>query len=229
MGACGSKLRILDVENSNFLQDEAVALIVSCDKITTLNMSGTNISDEGKARIIMGLKRLRHLVRADYLSDALGWIDYLEEMDDPVFDIREFIPSTSYFFHESWQLEMVSRMCPRIEKMFFIQHHKCCPCLEPLEAFLHLTELQIHGSHWGRGGLEQLLVKIGPRLESLGLIAVKALSLSGCHKIFSICQNLREMVFNSCDFETNQQDMTLLTTPPSLPALDELVITSNTR
>ena len=32
----------------------------------------------GKARIIMGLPRLRNLARADYLCDALGWIDYLE-------------------------------------------------------------------------------------------------------------------------------------------------------
>ena len=50
-------------------------------------------------------------------------------MEDPVFDIREFIPSTSYFFHEDWQMEMVARMCPNIEKMLFIQHPKCCPTL----------------------------------------------------------------------------------------------------
>ena len=50
-------------------------------------------------------------------------------MEEPVFDIREFIPSTSYFFHEDWQMEMVARMCPNIEKMLFIQHPKCCPTL----------------------------------------------------------------------------------------------------
>ena len=28
------------------------------------------------------------MVRGEFLCDALGWIDYLEEMEDPVFDIR---------------------------------------------------------------------------------------------------------------------------------------------
>ena len=43
-------------------------LIVSCRGLVSLHMSGTNISDEGKARIIMGLATsLRNLPRADYL------------------------------------------------------------------------------------------------------------------------------------------------------------------
>ena len=57
-------------------------------------------------------------------ADTLGWIDYLEEMEEPVFHIREFIPSTQYFFHEDWQMEMVARMCPRLEKLLFIHHPK---------------------------------------------------------------------------------------------------------
>ena len=78
--ACGEKLAVLDVENSRALQDEAVPVINECKKITELNIFGTNISDEGKARVIMGLPRLQHLIRADFLCDALGWIDYLEVM-----------------------------------------------------------------------------------------------------------------------------------------------------
>ena len=129
---------------------------------------------QGRARVLMGLApSLRDLVRADFLCDALGWVDYLEEVEDPVFNIREFLPSTQYFFHEDWQMEMVARMCPRIEKMLFIHHHKCCPSLESLEAFQHLSELQIHGSHWSMSGLDKLLLKVGPQLLSLGLISVK--------------------------------------------------------
>ena len=129
---------------------------------------------QGRARVLMGLApSLRDLVRADFLCDALGWVDYLEEVEDPVFNIREFLPSTQYFFHEDWQMEMVARMCPRIEKMLFIHHHKCCPSLASLEAFQHLSELQIHGSHWSMSGLDKLLLKVGPHLLSLGLISVK--------------------------------------------------------
>ena len=76
--ACGDRLRILDVENSRALQDEAVPVINECKKLSELNIFGTNITDEGKARVIMGLPCLQHLVRADFLCDALGWIDYLE-------------------------------------------------------------------------------------------------------------------------------------------------------
>ena len=113
---------------------------MSCRGLVSLHMSGTNISDEGKARIIMGLATsLRNLPRADYLvsgeqrgqplalavqADTLGWVDYLEEMEEPVFHIREFIPSTQYFFHEDWQMEMVARMCPHLEKLLFIHHPK---------------------------------------------------------------------------------------------------------
>ena len=57
-------------------------------------------------------------------ADTLGWVDYLEEMEEPVFHIREFIPSTQYFFHEDWQMEMVARMCPPLEKLLFIHHPK---------------------------------------------------------------------------------------------------------
>ena len=213
------------------IQDEAVALILKCRKLNSLYMSGTNISDEGKARIIMGLPKLRNLVRADYLCDALGWIDYLEEVEDPVFDIREFIPSTSYFFHEDWQMEMVSRMCPNIEKMLFIQHPKCCPTLEPLESFHKLTELQIHGSEWNKSGIEKLLQKLGSQLINLGLIAVKGISVNSLNNLFSFCNNLTEIVFNSCEFDWSSEDQQTIYTDkhPTLNSLEEVVLTSNTQ
>ena len=47
-------------------------LIISCHNLRTLYISGTNISDEGRARIMTGLaSSLRDLVRADFLCDAL--------------------------------------------------------------------------------------------------------------------------------------------------------------
>jgi hypothetical protein len=76
--ACGDRLTVLDVENSRSLEDEAVPVINQCRKLIELNIFGTSISDEGKARVIMGLPHLQYLVRADFLCDALGWIDYLE-------------------------------------------------------------------------------------------------------------------------------------------------------
>ena len=43
-------------------------LVTGCKRLEQLHISGTNISEEGKARIIMGLATsLRNLPRADYL------------------------------------------------------------------------------------------------------------------------------------------------------------------
>ena len=206
-------------------------LIITCHHLRSLYISGTNISDEGRARIMTGLaSSLRDLVRADFLCDALGWVDYLEEVEDPVFHIREFLPSTNYFFHEDWQMEMVARMCPWIQKMLFIHHQKCCPTLQSLEAFQHLTELQVHGSHWSRSGLDKLLVKVGPGLTSLGLIAVKGMELTSVRDVLSHCHQLDTLVLNSCDFEGLQQmDREHLEPAPVLQTLEEIIITSNTR
>ena len=166
-------------------------------------------------------------------ADTLGWVDYLEEMEEPVFHIREFIPSTQYFFHEDWQMEMVARMCPRIEKMLFIHHPKCCPTLESLEAFQHLTEFQVHGSHWRRSGLDRLLARVGPGLTSLGLIAVKGLGLASLREVLEHCRQLATLVLNSCDIDgqadREQTDREHLKPAPVLRTLEEIIITSNTR
>ena len=73
----------------------------------------------------MGLPKLMYIPRGDFLCDALGWIDYLEEVENPEFLIKEFFPSQSYYFHEEWQVELASRMCPFISKMLFIFHETC--------------------------------------------------------------------------------------------------------
>ena len=173
----------------------------------------------------MGLTKLKYLVRADFLADALGWIDYLEEMEDPVFDIRDFLPSTTYFFHESWQMEMVSRMCPNIQKMLFIQHPKCCPTLAPLESFTKLTDLQIHGSDWGSSGLVPLVEKGGGSLQNLGLIAIKGMSPHSLEFILDCCPDLNGLVLNNCDFAGTEEPRLDLVQPN----LQELVVTSNIR
>lgn len=225
VGACRHTLEVLDVENSRPLDDKSVAVITQCSNITELNVTGTSISDEGKARLIMGLPRLKHLVRADYLCDALGWIDYLEEVEDPVFEIEEFLPSQSYYFHETWQVESAARMCPNIKKMLFIQHPTCCPSLKPLQAFTKLQDLQLHGSYWQQAEMEGLIEAIGPQLQHLGLISVKGLDFSSLRDIFTHCTSLAGVVFNNCGFDKNINQHA---TPCKLssPHLVEMVITS---
>ena len=128
-------------------------------------------------------------------------LQVLQEMDNPVFEITEFMPSTSYFFHETWQMETAALMCPNIQKMLFIQHNQCCPSLEPLQKFSKLTELQIHGSQWIESGLDKLVTVLGPQLINFGLISIKGLDFDALKHIFSKCKDLRGVVFNNCEFD----------------------------
>ena len=202
-------------------------MITLCKQLQELNMTGTKISEEGKARVIMGLPRLRHLVRADYLCDALGWIDYLEEVIDPVYDLQEFTPSQSYFFHETWQLEMVARMCPNIKKILFIQHSDSCPSLLPLQEFHLLTDLQLHGASWEGGGLQELLDLLGRQLHHLGLISCKGFSVASLRHLLLLCPSLSGFVLNNCTMAEIEWAR-LEEFPVGLaPSLTELVVTSH--
>jgi len=173
VATCGELLLLLDMEESKGVGDQELETLYRCTSLQELNICGTRISAEGKARVIMRLPRLRHLVRGDFLCDALGWIEYLEEVEEPLYDLQEFTPSQSYFFHETWQMEMVGRMCPNLSKILFIQHPDSCPSVDLLKIFGHLTDLQLHGVPWEGGGLQDLLEGVGQQLHHLGLISCK--------------------------------------------------------
>ena len=151
-----------------------------------------------------------------------------QEMENPVFDIREFMPSTSYFFHETWQMEIAAAMCPNIQKMLFIQHPKSCPTLEPLEKFSKLSELQIHGCQWVESGLDKLVTTLGSQFVNLGLISIKGLDFHALNHIFTVCTKLKGVVFNNCEFDgpaqLYQKDSKLVA-----DSLEELVLTCNVR
>ena len=106
---------------------------------------------------------------------------------------------------------------------------QCCPTLAPLAAFTRVTELQLHGSHWAEAGLHSLLAAMGPRLLSLGLVAVKGLGLASLHHILSCCRQLATIVFNSCDFDGPEAELELGAAVPEVDTLEELVITSSAR
>ena len=67
----------------------------------------TTFSLPQKAKLLLSLPNLTRLMRGDFLCDALGWIDYMEET--PTLLVTEFFPSQQYYFHEEWQMEMAAR------------------------------------------------------------------------------------------------------------------------
>ena len=92
-----------------------------------------------------------------------------------------------------------------------------------------MTELQLHGSHWAEAGLHSLVAAMGPRLLSLGLVAVKGLGLASLHHILSCCSQLATAVFNSCDFDGPEAELELGAAVTEVDTLEELVITSSAR
>ena len=73
---CSSTLRILDVERSQQVKDTALPYILQFERLEELNVFGTSMGVESKAKLLVGLRDLVHLRRGDFLCDAL---EYLEE------------------------------------------------------------------------------------------------------------------------------------------------------
>ena len=68
---CSRTLKILDVERSQQVKDAAVPYILELEHLEDLNVFGTGLAVESKAKLLVGLKNLLHLRRGDFLCDAL--------------------------------------------------------------------------------------------------------------------------------------------------------------
>ncbi len=115
--SCAGTLRVLDVEHSAQLTDAAADDIAKLTNLAQLHAFHTGLTPWGHSKILRGLKRLRVLVRGDFLCEALEVI--CQECSDagqelPTLELEEFWSSEQYFFHDSEQLQMVNRvsLCP---------------------------------------------------------------------------------------------------------------------
>lgn len=125
----------------------------------------------GKAEIVAKSKNLHVLVRGDFLCDVLDYLDAEERLPQDLM-LREFWSSEEYFFHDTGQMKLVQRACPRIYKMMFQFNKENVEDLMILEPFKCLTELHLWGGEFYVDRLNDLLYKIGPRLQVLYLIHV---------------------------------------------------------
>ena len=83
---CSKTLKSLDIESSRAIRDDGegqelspTSCLASLTKLTALeevNLFDTRLSDETLAKIILALPNLTHVIRGDFLCDALEWIDY---------------------------------------------------------------------------------------------------------------------------------------------------------
>ena len=83
---CHKTLKYLDIESSKGVKDDTEGTSISkLSSLTSLsqlksleevNLFDTNLRDESLATILLELPNLTHLIRGDFLCDALEWIDY---------------------------------------------------------------------------------------------------------------------------------------------------------
>lgn len=71
---CSRTLKILDVERSQQVKDAAVPYILELEHLEDLNVFGTGLAVESKAKLLVGLKNLLHLRRGDFLCDAIEFL-----------------------------------------------------------------------------------------------------------------------------------------------------------
>ena len=125
----------------------------------------------GKANIVAKSKNLHVLVRGDFLCDVLDYLEAEERLPHDLM-LREFWSSEEYFFHDTDQMTLVSKACPNIYKMMFQFNKENVEDLMILEPFKCLTELHLWGGEFYVDRLNDLLYKIGHRLQVLYMIHV---------------------------------------------------------
>ena len=194
---CYETLRILDVEQSHMVTDDSVRDIVICKKIIQLHIFHTGISRFGQARILIGLPELRCLVRGDFLCEALELVRNSEDFWTTLM-LEEFWSSEDYFFHDVYQMKVVSEMCPLIRKITFQFNLEVISDYMVLSNFEHVRELNLWGGEFYGSKILDLLQRIGRQINVLQLVHIDQLDEHALAIISNECPNLEILGFHNC-------------------------------
>ena len=79
-------MKFLDIESSKGVRDDgdrqvssklsSLTSLTELKALEEINLFDTNLSDESLATVLLALENLTHLIRGDFLCDALEWVDY---------------------------------------------------------------------------------------------------------------------------------------------------------
>ena len=111
------------------------------------------------------------MVRGDFLCDVLDLMEAENDLPGTLM-LEEFWSSEEYFFHETHQMNLVAKCCPKIRKMMFQFSGECADDFLVLQNFPCLSELHIWGGEFYSDRLNDLLYKIGNRLKVFYLVHV---------------------------------------------------------
>ncbi len=221
---CPHTLKILDIERSRQVHDNAIQYILRLDKVVSLNIFQLDISTEGyvrfyaishkksvingyfmQAKILTQMPHLAHLERGDFLVDV---IDHLQETgSSQKIMVQEFWASEEYYFHTEQQMTLVSMYCPHITSMLFmfdVSHSR----LQVLAKFTKLQKLDLWGGAFYEDGLCELLEHVGHQLVKLSLVHIEELDEKALAILTVTCPNLKSLGLHNCDLiDINPQDV----------------------
>ena len=140
------------------------------------------------ARVLTGLKELRHLQRGDFLAEVVEHMDL--NFDSLKLNIEEFWASEDYYFHTREQMLAVAKWCPKISKAMFMFEAESCDDLSILGEFPLLSDLDLWGGRFYRDGLSEYLQSYGNNL-------IKYAQLQCVNHTFSRAQPLFTALFQS--------------------------------
>ena len=143
---CKRTLRILDVEMSQQVTDEAADWIAQAENIHTLQLYHCGMTEVGHAKLLLKLKKLKVLVRGGFLCEALEELSQSVK-PPPQLEIEEFWSSEDYFFHDDGQMALVQQMCPKMRKIMFQFSKEVMSDVLFLSNFDSLSELHL----WVKG------------------------------------------------------------------------------
>ena len=214
---CKRTLRILDVEMSNQVTDEAADWIAQAENIHTLQIYHSGMTELGHGKLLLKLKKLKVLVRGGFLCEALEELS--QSVKNPQLEIEEFWSSEDYFFHDNGQMALVQQMCPNMRKIMFQFSKEVMPDVLFLSNFDKLSELHLwvsaiplttqilnrsqdifQGGEFYSDKINLMLTQVGLRLKVLYLIHADEIDERAIKTISRHCNNLETLGLSLCDF-----------------------------
>ena len=202
---CSKTLKVLDIERSRQVKDDAAQYILACKHLQDINVFQTDLSVKSLAKILVGLKELQHLQRGDFLCEV---VEYFEDNPNTPFDLKlnvqDFWASEDYYFHSEEQMQLVAKYCPNIRKMLYM-YQITCGNLSVLADFNHLEDLDLWGGAFYEDGLCDLLELIGHRMKRLSLVHVEEVDERAIALVTVFCPNLVKLGFHNCEFKEERR------------------------
>jgi len=198
---CRYTLTLLDIERSLKVTDIGASHIQKCRKLKSLDIFRTNISLEGRAELLVNLDNLEDLPRGDFLCEAVEHIfetnpDFVKRKK---LKLKGFWASEEYFFHSSDQIDLVARLCPKIEKMLFMFNNQEA-VFRDIVAFNNLKELDVWGGEFYTDEFYAAVEQLGPKLTKLNLVHIEELDARAILLLSQSCSNLNILGFYNCGF-----------------------------